>query len=158
MEPGMEEEKFSEVPSSLTVSQQRGSPEGSAGGHVAAAAPPGGPEQDHDSFFDCRETLEEETASDGAQPRRGEGEEGLGDRRDSPGDGEEEEEEEEEGEEEGSDGDGGEEWEDLGAVCGAQGEEWRERGERVDGGAEGGTDFREDGEKELDGRTTPTRS
>ncbi|KAJ8281555.1 hypothetical protein COCON_G00040740 [Conger conger] len=78
MESGMEEERFTEVLSTLTVSERRGSPEGSAGGHVPAATPPGGPEQDDDSFFDCRETLEEDGGgrTAGAEPRRVEGEGG----------------------------------------------------------------------------------
>ncbi|KAJ8254626.1 hypothetical protein GJAV_G00195130 [Gymnothorax javanicus] len=139
----MEEEKVSEVLSRLSLPEQRGDPEGDAGGDFAAPADV--TEQGEDSFFDCRETLEEATGSHGGGraaetvPIREEGEGGGGDRRDGPGDGEEDE---------GSDGDRGEEWVDLGAACGVPGGEWRERGgQEATGGAEGGNNWTEDREE-----------
>ncbi|XP_035267261.1 tetratricopeptide repeat protein 1 isoform X2 [Anguilla anguilla] len=140
MEPGMKEETFSEVLSSLSLSEQREGPDGGADGH--AATPPDAPEQDEDSFFDCPEVLEEESASRRGGPGgdEGEGERGHGDGRDGPEDGEREE-----------GGSEGEEWEDLGAACGVQGEEWTECGEQNAGGGgeESRAEFREEGEEEL---------
>ncbi|XP_064181279.1 tetratricopeptide repeat protein 1 [Anguilla rostrata] len=140
MEPGMKEETFSEVLSSLSLSEQRGGPDGGADGH--AATPPDAPEQDEDSFFDCPEVLEEESASHRGGPGgdEGEGERGHGDGRDGPEDGEREE-----------GGSEGEEWEDLGVACGVQGEEWTECGEQNAGGGgeESRAEFREEGEEDL---------
>ncbi|KAJ8332673.1 hypothetical protein SKAU_G00424620 [Synaphobranchus kaupii] len=139
MESGMEEET-SEVLSTLALSEQSGH----------AAAPPGAPEQDEDSFFDCQETLGEESASRGGA-RAAEKETGGGEeegeregeradtdteRREGPEDGEEEEEGV-------SDGDGGEDWEDLG-------EEWREKGEQEAGGVEGEKEQAEEGKDDCD--------
>ncbi|KAG5853428.1 hypothetical protein ANANG_G00073310 [Anguilla anguilla] len=115
----------------------RGSRRG-ADGH--AATPPDAPEQDEDSFFDCPEVLEEESASHRGGPGGGGEERGHGDGRDGPEDGEREE-----------GGSEGEEWEDLGVACGVQGEEWTECGEQNAGGGgeESRAEFREEGEEDL---------